>query len=244
VLPPTCQKRNKMQAYNQSADIWSCGVILFVLLCGFPPYEGVQGANGRPDYTKSLQKIQQRCDAEGRFDYFPDPYWSSISKSSQDLIRSMVVPAHARPLLFALVHVTSLHSRVDVDLLTLHPTSSNSLHPPLTPLHPSHPVSVLQVVLDPAKRLSADACLKHPWLSGMERRPSTDRPPTSPTFFVEALERIRGINADRFVTRRKPNVCSKNNRLQQGVQPHSAQLRCSHHSHSLARCHRSCCDWR
>ena len=48
-----------------------------------------------------------------------------------------------------------------------------------------------------AKRLSADACLKHPWLNTAERRPSTDRPPTSPTFFVEALERIRGINADR-----------------------------------------------
>ena len=55
-----------------------------------------------------------------------------------------------------------------------------------------------QVVLDPTKRLSADACLKHPWLSTTERRPSTDRPPTSPSFFVEALERIRGINADRF----------------------------------------------
>ena len=57
-----------------------------------------------------------------------------------------------------------------------------------------------QVVLDPAKRLTADACLKHPWLSSTERRPSLDRPPTSPTFFVEALERIRGINADRWAT--------------------------------------------
>jgi hypothetical protein len=62
-----------------------------VLLCGFPPYEGTQGANGRPDYPKTLSKIQQRCDADGRFDYFPDPYWSSISKSAQDLIRSMVL---------------------------------------------------------------------------------------------------------------------------------------------------------
>lgn len=88
--PHICVSRDTKQAYNQSADIWSCGVILFVLLCGFPPYEGTQGANGRPDYPKTLQKMQQRCDAEGRFNYFPDPYWSSISKSAQDLIRSMV----------------------------------------------------------------------------------------------------------------------------------------------------------
>ena len=86
-----------MQAYNQSADIWSCGIILYVLLCGFPPYEGTQGANGRPDYPKTLAKIQQRCDADGRFDYFPDPYWSSISKSAQDLIRSMVLAPPPSP---------------------------------------------------------------------------------------------------------------------------------------------------
>ena len=59
-----------------------------MLLCGFPPYEGVMGANGRPDYPKTLAKIQQRCDGDGRFDYFPDPYWSSISKSAQVCVRA------------------------------------------------------------------------------------------------------------------------------------------------------------
>ncbi len=170
------------QAYNQSADIWSCGIILYVLLCGFPPYEGVQGANGRPDYPKTLAKIQQRCDADGRFDYFPDPYWSSISKSSQDLIRSMVLlPTYALSFFLSFPPLTCC-CRSSLTFI------SHNL--------PSYFVE-LQVVLDPAKRLSADACLKHPWLSTLERRPSTDRPPTSPTFFVEALERIRGINADR-----------------------------------------------
>jgi serine/threonine protein kinase len=103
-------------------------VILFVLLCGFPPYEGTQGANGRPDYPKTLQKIQQRCDAEGRFNYFPDPYWSSISKSAQDLIRSMVPPP-LRPSLTRLPRAAILWMRA---LATTH--ELHLLHPKPQPI--------------------------------------------------------------------------------------------------------------
>jgi serine/threonine protein kinase len=169
-----------------------------VLLCGFPPYEGTQGANGRPDYPKTLSKIQQRCDADGRFDYFPDPYWSSISKSAQDLIRSMVL---FPPLKFSfLFSCPLLHDFCQSFSTSLIHTLIHTVIAYLLDM---------QVVLDPAKRLSADACLKHPWLSTLERRPSTDRPPTSPTFFVEALERIRGINADRSKNKNVSSCLSK-----------------------------------
>jgi serine/threonine protein kinase len=35
------------QPYTEKADMWSAGVIFFVLLCGFPPYEAQYFAGRR-----------------------------------------------------------------------------------------------------------------------------------------------------------------------------------------------------
>mmetsp|Transcript_17622 Transcript_17622/g.31624 ORF Transcript_17622/g.31624 Transcript_17622/m.31624 type:complete len:331 (-) Transcript_17622:1175-2167(-) len=67
----------KKQKYNEAVDIWSMGVILYILLCGFPPF-----------YHEKTQKLYQQIKS-GAYD-FPDPYWKDITDSAKDLIRKML----------------------------------------------------------------------------------------------------------------------------------------------------------
>mmetsp|Transcript_23779 Transcript_23779/g.33275 ORF Transcript_23779/g.33275 Transcript_23779/m.33275 type:complete len:334 (+) Transcript_23779:33-1034(+) len=67
----------KKQKYNQAVDIWSMGVILYILLCGFPPF-----------YHEKTQKLYQQIKT-GSYD-FPNPYWKDITDSAKDLIKKML----------------------------------------------------------------------------------------------------------------------------------------------------------
>lgn len=63
--------------YNEKCDIWSAGVILYILLCGYPPF------NGNND--------QEICEAVRRGKYsLNTPEWSVISDEAKTLIKNML----------------------------------------------------------------------------------------------------------------------------------------------------------
>merc|ERR1740121_3181598 len=66
-----------MGKYDQAADLWSCGVIAFVLLCGYPPFHGETDAD-------VLAKVRG-----GQFS-FALPDWKNISEDAKDLIRLLL----------------------------------------------------------------------------------------------------------------------------------------------------------
>ena len=69
--------------YTEKCDVWSAGVILYVLLSGEPPFNG-------PSDGVIYSKIKQF-----KFN-FPEKKWNSISKEAKDLLSRMLVPENNR----------------------------------------------------------------------------------------------------------------------------------------------------
>jgi len=67
----------KMKKYDSKVDMWSIGVILYILLCGFPPFTH----NNRFALFKIIKS--------GKFG-FPSPYWDHITPEAKDCIRKLL----------------------------------------------------------------------------------------------------------------------------------------------------------
>ncbi|CAH8854688.1 unnamed protein product [Trichobilharzia szidati] len=70
------------EKYDKSCDIWSLGIITYILLSGCPPFFS---QNGHPISPGMKSKIRA-----GKYD-FPDAQWKHVSKSAKDLIKSLLL---------------------------------------------------------------------------------------------------------------------------------------------------------
>ena len=58
-------------------DMWSIGVILYILLCGFPPF-----------YNENTRALYEQI-KRGQYD-FPEEYWKHVSKEAKQLVSSLL----------------------------------------------------------------------------------------------------------------------------------------------------------
>ena len=69
--------------YDNKCDIWACGVILYIMLCGYPPFDG----DSEHDILKAISKKKF---------YFPEEEWKTVSDDAKDLIKHMICDADKR----------------------------------------------------------------------------------------------------------------------------------------------------
>ncbi|XP_054451041.1 serine/threonine-protein kinase DCLK3 [Pteronotus mesoamericanus] len=68
------------KGYGLEVDMWAAGVILYILLCGFPPFRSLER-----DQDELFNIIQQ-----GHFEFLA-PYWDNISDAAKDLVSRLLV---------------------------------------------------------------------------------------------------------------------------------------------------------
>ncbi|KAF8464560.1 kinase-like domain-containing protein [Kalaharituber pfeilii] len=81
-VAPEILEYHKNRKYSRAVDVWSLGVVLYICLCGFPPFSDELYSEEFP--YNLAEQIKQ-----GLFE-FPSPYWDPISDGALDLIDRML----------------------------------------------------------------------------------------------------------------------------------------------------------
>lgn len=67
------------KSYNEKCDLWSCGVIMYILISGEPPFN-----DPRADNDAIMKKVEL-----GKYD-IEHGIWKSVSKEAKDLIKKLL----------------------------------------------------------------------------------------------------------------------------------------------------------
>ncbi|XP_078727665.1 MAP kinase-activated protein kinase 2-like isoform X1 [Lampetra fluviatilis] len=102
------------EKYDKSCDMWSLGVIMYILLCGFPPFYSNHGLAISPGMKKRIRMGQYE---------FPNPEWADVSEEAKQLIRQLLK--------------TDPTQRMTIAEFMNHPWINRWMEVPPTPLHTS-----------------------------------------------------------------------------------------------------------
>lgn len=100
------------EKYDKSCDMWPLGVIMYILLCGYPPFSSNTGKAISPGMKQRIKL--------GQYDFL-DPEWAYVSAEAKQLIVQLLE--------------TDPNKRMTIDQFMNHPWISQSMVVPLTPLH-------------------------------------------------------------------------------------------------------------
>jgi calcium-dependent protein kinase len=77
--------------YNEKCDVWACGVILYLMLCGKPPF-----------YSSDEEELKEKiCSMQYDLNY---KEFLNVSQDALDLIKSIFVPMEQRPSAYDLLN--------------------------------------------------------------------------------------------------------------------------------------------
>ncbi|XP_075403548.1 MAP kinase-activated protein kinase 3 [Tenrec ecaudatus] len=100
------------EKYDKSCDMWSLGVIMYILLCGFPPFYSNTGQAISPGMKRRIRLGQYG---------FPNPEWKEVSEDAKQLIRLLLK--------------TDPTERLTIAQFMNHPWINQLMVVPQTPLH-------------------------------------------------------------------------------------------------------------